>query len=257
VRNLAPSTRKLLEEPKTLPCQLDVGYEDESLHTIFLGTVRTARSVKEGTEIVTTIATGDDGHIGARPSYTAPKGASQAETIHGIAKQMGVGLGNIATVEGVQVLLGAVGDLAGVAATVFTGRGPEVFTQLLRSNGLEWSVQDGALQVLPVGQSGQVEAVLLSSRTGLVGSPSVDNKGVLSARALIQPDLVPGRPVTIDSLTLQGTFRIEEVVLRGDTFGTEWYAEIHGKKWAPQRPDIAVVDMSKTKAKTTKKAKKS
>lgn len=230
VRNLAPSTRKLLEEPKTLPCQLDVGYVDEPLHTVFLGTVRTARSAKEGTEIITTIATGDDGHIAARPSVTVPSKASPAELLDLVAKQMGVGVGNLSEV------LGSVTGGGAVSSTVISGRGPEMLTQAARSMGLEWSVQNGALQFLPRGKAVAGDVVLLSStgksgNTGLVGSPSVDNKGVLSARCLIQPDLEPGRVVVIEGKAIRGAYRLEEVVYSGDTRGGDWYCDLHGRKY--------------------------
>ena len=47
----------------------------------------------------------------------------------------------------------------------------EQLTELCRSAGLEWSVQSGVLQLLPRGRALQRSAVVLSSDTGLVGSP--------------------------------------------------------------------------------------
>jgi hypothetical protein len=227
VRNLAPTTRKLLEEPKTLPCQLQVAYADEALHSVFLGTVRSARSVKDGLDIVTTVATGDDAHVASRPSVQVPAKATPQQLLDLVAKQLGVGTGNLG-----EVLSSAIGG-GPVSATVVSGRGPEMFTQLCRSAGLEWSVQNGALQILPLGKPVSLDTVLLSSNpnSGLVGSPSVDNKGVLSARALIQPDLEPGRLVVFEAKTLKGAYRLEEVVLAGDTRGTDWYADMHGRKY--------------------------
>src|SRR5574338_628666 len=137
---------------------------------------------------------------------------------------MGIGLGNLKEASS---FLGGAGT---GPATVIHGRAPEAFTQFTRAHGLEWSVQDGALQVLRHGDSVAPRATLLSSDSGLVGSPSVDHKGVLTLRALIQPELLPGRLIAVESIAAKGTYRIEDVTFSGETHGTSWYADIHARK---------------------------
>jgi hypothetical protein len=224
IRNLTESHRKSLEEPKTLPCRLEAGYEG-GMHVLYEGEVRTAISVWDGPEVVTTVETGDgDATFSTkRVGLQVPQKATPAELVNLVGQALGVAVGNLP-----QALAGLNGSMG--PATTVSGRGAEAFTQVCRSAGLEWSIQDGQLQVLKVGEAAVVEAVLLDSTSGLIGSPTVDNKGVLSAKALIMPGLMPGRPVAIDSLSCKGVYRIESVTFSGDTHGQSWYADIKARK---------------------------
>jgi hypothetical protein len=111
------------------------------------------------------------------------------------------------------------------------GRASTELERLLSARGLEWSIQDGRLQVLPKrGTTAQV--VSLSPDTGLVGSPEYgtpDKKGaasVLKVKALLQPQIKPGGKIRIDSANIHGVFfRVEEVEHRGDTAGGDWYSD--------------------------------
>lgn len=229
VWNLAPETRKALETPKLIPVQLDVGYGGDN-HTIYVGDLRSAESTIEGPNIITTISSGDKEQAlsSARmPATQIPKKMGAKEILVAVAKGLtkaGVGLGNIAQA--------SASATTGGPATTFHGNAAAAFDQAARASGQEWSVQDGALQVMPIGATvGNGRAVLLSAATGLVGSPSQDTKGVVTARALIQPGLFPGMPVEIKGVLLQGTYRIEVAEFSGATWGPDWTVTIHAKKW--------------------------
>lgn len=237
VWNLAPSTRAILGSAKLLPVQLDVGYQGDN-HTIFLGELRGAESEIDGPHIVTTISSGDkeQAFSAQRVKLQVPAAASPAQILQLAAQGMaagGVGLGNVA-----QQLVGATMTTGGPARTVM-GNAAKIMGQHARANGMEWSVQDGALQVMPIGTTVRptVLAVLLAAPTsttpgtGLIGSPSVDNKGILKCRALIQPGLTPGLPVMISSANVTGAFRIEDSEFNGETWGEDWTVTIHARKW--------------------------
>ena len=121
--------------------------------------------------------------------------------------------------------------------TVLSGNASRELTDLCRSVGAEWSVQNGAVQLLQIGEPLAGKAVELGPDSGLVGSPTIDNKdakkgSIVKATCLLIPDLVPGRKVTFKSVArLEGGFRIEEVTYRGDTSGRDWYAEIECKRY--------------------------
>lgn len=140
-----------------------------------------------------------------------------------LAQALGVGLGNV---QNAVAKLTARGAQFFGSGTAIVGNAAEELTTFCRSAELEWSIQDGLLQILDRGTSLDDLAVLLSSESGLIGSPSVDHKGIASATALIQPDLSPGRKVTFDSLALKGTYRITDVEYSGDTAGTDWHAKL-------------------------------
>jgi hypothetical protein len=116
---------------------------------------------------------------------------------------------------------------------------------VLRSLGMEWSIQDGALQILSSGGATVEPAILLTPETGLIGSPrpSGNAKSLVTAKtaatldkatrrrlqvvvvSLLQPGLRPGRQVVLQSSDVSGTFRVDRVVHKGDTHGTDWYSE--------------------------------
>lgn len=57
----------------------------------------------------------------------------------------------------------------------FSNRVADVLTKVTKAHGLEWSIQQGVLEIKPVGSPvrSQVRAVLLSSDSGMLGSPSL------------------------------------------------------------------------------------
>lgn len=229
IRNLASTTLKAIETPKLVPVQLDVGYGGDN-HTIYLGQLRSAQSEIDGSDTVTTISSGDSeqNFSANRCVFQVPKQASPSQILQLAAKAFGAGQGNVATAAAL-----ATASVGGPART-FHGNAAKVMGDVVRANGMEWSVQDGAMQVIGIGSNigPTATAVVLSSESGMIGSPTVDNKGVLSVKSLIQPGLLPGLPLVVRGLFLQGTYRIEAVEFVGGTFTNDWTAMIHAKKWA-------------------------
>ena len=91
-------------------------------------------------------------------------------------------------------------------------------------------MQDGALQVLVSGQALERTAVLLSSETGLIGSPEVSSKGILRARSLLNPEIFPGRKIKVETKEIkEPQFRIARVIFSGETFGQDWYVDIEAE----------------------------
>lgn len=233
VWNLARATRKLLETPKSLTVKIEAGYGSVSqgtlsLHTLYLGTLRSAQTERDGADIKTSIASGDnEGAFGfGRSMVTVPSKATPAAILNFAAQGLqaaGVGLGNLQQAP-------ATGTFGGVSR-VLHGNAAKNFDDVCRMNALEWSIQDGNLQVLPIGSSLATTAVSLSSDTGLIGVPSVDTKGILKCKAEIQPGLMPGCLVVMAAEFIQGAYRIEEVTFSGETWGDAWEAEITGRKW--------------------------
>lgn len=226
VWNLAPTTRLSIEQPKVVPVQLDVGYGGDN-HTIYLGQLRSATSEIDGPNIITSISSGDSEQAFAaqRVKFTIPAQATPQQILQNAAGGLGVGLGNIG-----QMLAGATSTTGGPGRVVM-GAASRIFGQHARANGMQWSVQDGALQVMPIGQSIGTTAVLLNAQSGLIGAPTVDNKGIMKCEALIQPGLTPGLPLIVQGANLKGVFRIEDVEFNGATWGAPWTATIHARKW--------------------------
>lgn len=230
VYNLSSSTRRYLEQPKKLNLSLSAGYGTE-LAQLFLGQVRRAYSYKSGSNFVTEITTGDSEKEiqSARITQSIGPKVPAAVALTAIAKSLGVGLGNV---QAASAKLSATGVTPfGNGGTVLHGFAADILTDFCKSADLEWSIQDGVIQILDVGKSLQNQAVLLDSDSGLIEYPKVDASGIVTATALIQPNLRPGNKVDFESVTVKGGYRIEQCEYAGSTFQDTWQVTFQARKY--------------------------
>lgn len=238
ISNLSSDHRSQLQElqPKKgdtrgIPVKIEAGYgEDPSL--IWLGDLRTVSSAPEGkTTWLTKVSSGDGEKATQNARISLPMGPkTPAQTaLRAIAQSLGVDLGNIDTVAS-RIKLSGKGGVYG-SGKALHGPSVQVLDDIARSADLTWSIQDGALQFTDRGKALAGSAILLDPSTGLIGSPSVDNEGNLSARALIIPDLKVGRVVVVESKAVAGNFKVIRAKWTGDTIGNDWYCDITGKRY--------------------------
>ena len=225
VYNLAESSRRSLEAAQNQRIRLECGYKSD-LYVIFEGDLRKAYSTRRGPDIVTSIEGGDGerGYRSARTNRSFGNGTTLRSVIEEVGRSMGFGVGNLA-----EQATGAGFEGLGnqyVEGTVISGAARDILTGLARSAGLEWSVQDGNLQLLPFNTPLRQTAIRLSSSTGLVESPSIDSENILKAKSLIIPGLFPGRKVSVDAEFVNGIYRVTKATYKGSTFGQEWYLSL-------------------------------
>ncbi len=229
VFNLNPDHRSALEHIKTASVMIEAGYE-QGLSVLFLGDLRTAISVDDGPDIVTSLSSGDGEKAvqTAQVSVSFKKGtANPQKVLETVAKALGVGEGNL---KQALTQLSAL-DNHFSEGTVISGSAYREMNAITRSLGLTWSIQDGKLQILPLRQALDGEAIVVSPETGMVGSPTVDSDGVLKVSMLMAPDVFPGRKLVLKSKRLQGQYRIEACEYTGDTHGQDWYISIEAKRY--------------------------
>ena len=227
VWNLSPEHRFILEEQGNVPVQVEAGYSDQT-SLLFLGVARTVYTVRDGTDLITILQTGDgeQEYQQARVNVSIAPGATNKQAVDAVVKALGLGEGNLSSVAASI----AAGQPLFPQGAVLTGSASQVLHRVMQSLGLEFSIQSGALQILKVGEPLSGTATELTPNTGLVNSPSIDNEGVLTAQSLIIPDIFPGRPLSVESEFLSGNFRVESCRYSGDTAGSEWYIDIEAKK---------------------------
>lgn len=241
VYNLAPSTAKQIrDEFKTVVLQ--AGYES-NYGVIFHGNIKQVRFGKEnGTDSYIDIAAGDgdDAYNYAVVNSTLAAGAKQSDQINAAAGAMatkGVGKGYIADSGGNGLPRGK----------VMYGMARDYLRQSAQAGGTTWSVQDGKLQVVPLTSVLPNQAVLLTSKTGLVGTPEQTNDGI-KARCLLNPMLKIGVRVKINEedvaqaklpdttkdsaankpadISKDGIYRLLVVEHNGDSRGNDWYSDL-------------------------------
>lgn len=240
IYNLSRSTREELHKQESTPVTLEAGYRDTGLIVLFVGEMREAFSRPEQDGSWVTILRAGDGDkaIRARHRSTGAKpGVSAERVVSDLYGELKVGAGN---------LWQALKDGKGLSEAFdagFAAFGPaaEQLQKLMASSGLEYSIQDGEIQVLKAGEVLSTTATVLSPGTGLEGAPEINSAGTLTARARIVPGLSPGYPVEITKstpVTLETgwyafdvvedalLYRIEKTRYVGDTHGQDWNAEI-------------------------------
>jgi hypothetical protein len=238
VYNLSRTQRAQIEELKPkkgdtrgIPILIEAGYKDKGPQQIWLGDVRTVSTERDGGDWITTLESGDGEKAGqnARINVAYGPGTTPDTALRAIVKALGVDPGNVPQVL-TKLRATGVGQLF-PKRLVLSGSAVEHMTNFCRSAGLEWSIQEGAVQILDVGATSLGFVTRLSPSTGLVGVPSVDPEGKLSCTSLIQSGLRPGSLLVLESSAVRGNYRIERTVWEGDTHDTPWYAEIEGSRY--------------------------
>lgn len=222
VRNPAPET--ISEASEGAVVRLSAGHGDARA-LIFSGTIRDARVVREATDRVLVIQGRD---IGSRRAENATISRAYApgttiDTVvrHAVAA-LGIGEGNLRDALPIRLRNGAQTFASGYAAH---GRASRILSEILAGAGLRWSVQHGALQVMRRGRPLSGRGELLSAPTGLVESPTWDERRrTLTVKALIRAGLEPGARLRVESEAARGDFEIRATTFTGDTRTAEWYA---------------------------------
>jgi hypothetical protein len=211
---------------------IEGGYEETGgAHQLFLGDLRVGTSVKEGPDWVTTIESGDGeaAKINARMKVAMGPGTTPDTAFRAIIKALGLSPGN--SQKALAAFRSGGAAQMYVQRAVLSGSAWKHAVDFCRSANLEFSVQDGAVQIVDTNKVLAGKAVRLTPETGLVGSPSVDAKGVLSCSAFLQPGLAVARLVVLDSPSVKGNFKIQRVQYECDTHGQPWYAHIEGSRY--------------------------
>lgn len=224
ITNLSEKTRASLQA-KGAKLVVSAGYLN-TLAQIFIGDVRTIDHVRDGADWTTKIDSGDGERAlsHARVSESFGAGAALPEVVKTIGDRLGIGLGNIQA------------KLAGDARQFVNGytahgRASSELDRVLSAAGYEWSIQDGNIQVLRTGETNTERVVVLSSDSGLVGSPTYGTaekkrkRPVIKFKALLSPEIRPGGRVAFESLNHRGVHRVLRVTHKGDTAGGDWYTE--------------------------------
>lgn len=115
------------------------------------------------------------------------------------------------------------------------GMGKEGLNKACAYPNLQWSVQNGALQVVPIDGTIEEPAFKINVDTGMIGIPQrytfrrqdfiVLGPAVgWKVNTLLYPIILPGAKLDIQSryLGFQGIFRCETIRHSGDTFGPNW-----------------------------------
>ncbi len=226
VYNLSSTSRAGIKR-KGVRVILEAGYADVGLETVITGDCRLASHEQSGTEWVTKFELLDGGRVlrYGRASTAYAAGTPISKAVSDLAGKLGLSGGQLAK----QLPSLAAKTRNGIVAH---GSVPETLDKLLKPQGYSWSIQDGRLQVLRGDTDHTDEIPLISTDSGLVGSPKLltpdkaEGRSLLSFTSLLNTRIRPGCLVAVQSKQFSGQFRVESVTHKGDTHGTDWTSEV-------------------------------
>jgi len=221
---------------------LQAGY-DSNYGTIFSGNIKQVRIGREnGTENYIDIAAGDgdDAYNFSVVNTTLAAGATQQDQINSAAGSMvnrAVRQGSVTGVDSNRLPRGK----------VMYGMARDYLRQTAAATETSWSIQDGKIQFVKLTAVLPSQAVLLNSKSGLVGTPEQTNEGI-TVKCLLNPQLKIAGRVKIDQENIaqaalpdtskkdtvnkpvaiedDGFYRLLVVEHAGDTRGTDWYSNL-------------------------------
>jgi hypothetical protein len=238
VYNLSPEHRAALTKVKTPAVTVSAGYANESggaplLTQIFYGQVIHVKHEQRRSDgdIITTVSNTDSGGSAqkARVHQSFGKGAKSGDVLKVLVKALGVKPGNLSEV--VRKLNAGKSASLYVDGCTVDGHAPDYITELCRSADLEWSIQDGVLQVLDVGKALAAKAIVLD-RSQLLETPSITSKGLVEFTTFISQDIRPGRQVQIAHPFVTAIGRLEKCEYVFDSYENDWY--VHGELSVPK-----------------------
>lgn len=244
VYNLDPSlARQIAREFKGVTLQ--AGYEGGKYGVVFQGSIKQTETgrVSATDSFLSMFAADGDQAFNFGMVNTSRRGVAPADQANAIAGGMGpygVTAGDTTQVTGGVLPRGK----------VLFGMGRARASDLAASTGTSWSIQNGKLVFVPLTGYLPGEAVVLNSRTGLVGVPSATEDGI-TATCLLNPSIRIGGRVQINNadintrtvqqqggfpnyssislpatVTDDGIYRVLVAEHRGDSRGDEWYTDV-------------------------------
>lgn len=195
---------------------------------IFKGQIRDVEHTRQGPDIITTISCGDGDKAFRRAtiSKTFPKGTAVKDVVEELYKQLeaeGIDRGEWKFPE----------DMPDFKRPYsMCGSCSRELDTIGRGRGFYWSSQNGVMEIIPAdGFVGGI--VLITPRTGMVGTPTLTDNGV-KVSALLNPEIRPGRRVRIESETLEmnaegGEYRVSQCTYAGDNRDDDFVVDIHGE----------------------------
>lgn len=231
--NLSQDNRNLIKDYGD-EVTLYAGYREEGgPQVLFIGDTTTISHIYDRPEIVTVIECGDgEKYINQlRVSLSFAANVQVLTIISGIADQMGIQFVEFASANNVVYRQGF----------EFIGMGKDALDIVCNKVGLQWSIQNEQLQVIPSNGTISEPIIQVNQATGMQGIPQrFTNRCLEPYRSLekrntgykvnvaLNPFILPGSKIDLSSkhLNFRGPYRVETIRHEGDTFGMLWTSQL-------------------------------
>ena len=244
IYNLTDESRAKIEK-EDLRVDFYAGYRDnDGAKRIFTGSVIRTITTDEGHDVKTVIEA-SDGQVAVRDSVFSlsyAPGTDGLIVVKAIASNMGLPL----------VLGDGVKFAAYDNGYSFVGKGGDALTEVCGGNNLDWSIQNGNLQIILAGGVVAKRGLVFSASSGLVGSPArivkaaakedrdtpkrkrrkkakkekPDKKAGWKIETLLAPTVSPGDAIKVESRKIKGWFRVESLKHTGSSISGEFKTQM-------------------------------
>jgi hypothetical protein len=229
--NLSQASRDYIEQkdssgPKRVT--LAVGYE-EGQSVLFYGDIYYAFTERNGADILTNIVLGS-GMAWAQSATIGISGALTDLQVWERIKQTLVGYGLAAGfIDNATLASFAAGSYP--RGFHYEGTVKGLLVILTSRYDLNWSVDNGALHIYRGDRYQDGAEILLSKDTGMLGFPSKVRDQEFKVKALLNPQIVPGKKVVVESSSLKqpAEMRVLKVIHQGDSLEGDWYSEFEAQ----------------------------
>jgi len=226
--NLSPTHQAQIESgSKGQQIRLSVGYGGEN-KVLYQGPVFFASLEKQGADVITTCQMWQ-GVFTDRKAFVQLENVSDDYEILKACltalKPYGVARGHVSDMS-IQALRN------NRHSAGFSGLGPtsKFLTMVTKAAGLRWANHNQEINIFGPDEYELPELIELSATSGMIGVPSKAEDNAYKVRALLNPDLAPGRCVRIKSTVfpMHGDLKIIKGAYVGDSLEGDWYCDLEG-----------------------------
>lgn len=250
IYNLSRISRAAFQD-KNVTVRVEAGY-DGNTQRLFTGDITHSESTHNSVDWITRVQIGDGerAYRNSRVNRSFKKGVSVEQVLKELADSMNLPL---------PTNFNELAELKTQFASGLTlqGTAQRELTRVLNSVLIDWSIQDGRLQILRKDAFRADSPYIISQDSGMIGSPELgaplykNGPPVLKVRTLLYPALTPGCRINVQSINTgslfkdptqhkidakkspvtrdqssNGLYKVLKINHVGDTFSTDWFSEI-------------------------------
>jgi hypothetical protein len=235
VWNLSRNTRDKLKE-RNARVRLLAGYSSNTgLELLFNGQAQFILHESLPPDIITTFECQDGAEElrQVRGILSYGNNTPARQVINDIAGQLGLPIKFITPINGIFE-----------SGYSFYGQIKNALAEVTQRFDLEWSLQNGQLQILKRGEDAETIPVFINEKNGLIRAPEQINyqNGQLNdiigeqepqwrITTLLRPKIVPASRVFVESRFINGIFSVDNVRHSGDTRGDNWFTTVEVKRF--------------------------
>lgn len=235
IYNLAEKSREFLNENDSLgdiQATLEAGYKPQGLKVLFIGDVERSSYKRSGPDWITEIECKDGGQANQEVHFDKSYAGDVKVDIQTIVKDLVDQLREKAQVN-VDNIMAHIKEKVKSEKIDWglniQGLAMKTLKMLLGKQGKEVSIQNNNIEIAePTEKESKNErAITISVTTGMIGSPTMREKGI-EFKSLINPVLSPAGQISsvfLNSKGFNSIYRVRSIKFKGDTHDNPWYMQ--------------------------------